>query len=218
MCLSIALQACLPILHLGLTWYRGWVGIVVHLDEFIVQRNFEDEDGVVHEYQEIASGEAWNGGPVLISWKDAQMTEDSYNVVIHEFVHKIDMLNGDADGIPPLHADMSRETWETCLLAAYDDFCQRLSISEVQGTDTMIDPYAAEHPGEFLQSFPKCFLLPLKPFILNTPTCSINSAFFIAQIPSEIFHHAQPTQGLMHNRYSISMEVDYGKAANDPRC
>ncbi|MCP5268606.1 MAG: zinc-dependent peptidase [Zoogloeaceae bacterium] len=157
MCLSIALQACLPILHLGLTWYRGWVGIVVHLDEFIVQRNFEDEDGVVHEYQEIASGEAWNGGPVLISWKDAQMTEDSYNVVIHEFVHKIDMLNGDADGIPPLHADMSRETWETCLLAAYDDFCQRLSISEVQGTDTMIDPYAADHPGEFFAVISEMF-------------------------------------------------------------
>jgi Mlc titration factor MtfA (ptsG expression regulator) len=101
-CVSIAAQGCLPILNLGLDYYRGWVGVIVYADEFIIPRSVEDEFGVVHEYQELASGEAWDGGPLLISWRDAQMAGTGYNVVIHEFAHKLDMLNGDANGIPPL--------------------------------------------------------------------------------------------------------------------
>lgn len=58
---------------------------------------------MVHEYEDIASGEAWEGGPVLISWHDAQMVnDDGYNVVIHEFAHKLDMLNGRLMALPPL--------------------------------------------------------------------------------------------------------------------
>jgi Mlc titration factor MtfA (ptsG expression regulator) len=72
-CVSIAAQGCLPILELGLDYYRGWVGVIVYPDEFIIPRSVEDEFGVVHEYQEVASGEAWEGGPLLISWRDAQM-------------------------------------------------------------------------------------------------------------------------------------------------
>ena len=51
-----------------------------------------------------ASGESWLGGPVILSWEDAAAAEPDagYNVVIHEFAHKLDMLNGDANGFPPL--------------------------------------------------------------------------------------------------------------------
>jgi Mlc titration factor MtfA (ptsG expression regulator) len=104
---------------------------------------------VVHEYDDVASGEAWAGGPLLISWRDAQMAGDGYNVVIHEFAHKLDMLNGAADGIPPLPDRLSHQHWETTLLAAYDDFCALLDEAEARGQDTWLDPYAAENPGEF---------------------------------------------------------------------
>lgn len=149
MCASIAVQGCLPILNLGLDWYQGWVGIVVYPDEFVIPRSVQDDDGIVHEYDEVASGEAWGGGPLLISWQDAQMAGDGYNVVIHEFAHKLDMQNGEADGIPPLHADMSRDAWEQALLDAYDDFVLRVDEAETLGEETEIDAYAAEHPGEF---------------------------------------------------------------------
>ena len=102
LCVSIATQACLPILNLGLENYRDWVGIVVYPDEFVIPRVIEDDFGVVHEFDDVASGEAWDGGPVLISWRDAQMAGEGYNVVIHEFAHKLDMLNGEANGVPPL--------------------------------------------------------------------------------------------------------------------
>src|SRR5215510_14201090 len=68
---SIAAQACLPILELGLDWYRGWSGIVVHPGDFRVRRSEMDEDGVVHEWDDELAGEAMPGGPVVISWDAA---------------------------------------------------------------------------------------------------------------------------------------------------
>ena len=47
-CVSIAAQGCLPILNLGLEYYRDWVGVVVYPDEFVIPRTVEDEFGVVH--------------------------------------------------------------------------------------------------------------------------------------------------------------------------
>ena len=148
-CTSIAAQGCLPILELGLTAYQDWIGIVVYPDEFVVARRLEDENGIVHEFEDVLSGEAWLGGPLLVSWHDVQMAADpdnpGYNVVIHEFAHKLDMLNGEADGLPVLHSGISIEEWESIFFDAYDDFCQRVD----SGEDTAIDPYAADDPAEF---------------------------------------------------------------------
>ena len=161
-CLSIAVQGCLPIMNLGLDWYRGWHGIVVYPDEFLIPRDIIDDDGVVHHFDEIAAGEAWSGGPLIISWSDAQMTQGEYNVVIHEFAHKIDMLNGNADGCPPLQKNQSNATWQRVWRSAYQDFCQRLDSAPIivmedengeefdePEFDSALDPYAAEAPGEF---------------------------------------------------------------------
>ena len=144
-CVAIAAQGCLPILELGLAAYRGWVGIVVYPDEFVVARRIEDEDGIVHEFDDVLSGEAWEGGPLIISWHDAQMAGSGYNVVIHEFAHKLDMLNGEADGIPALHSGMTSEAWDDVFIPAYEDFCRRVD----NGEETDIDPYASDAPAEF---------------------------------------------------------------------
>ena len=143
--LTIALQACLPILHLGLDWYAGWVGIVVYPGDFVIPRRMIDEDGVVHEYDDEVMGEAWYGGPVLISWFDQAEDAEGINVVIHEFAHKLDMKSGDADGLPPLHAGMSRRRWIDVMSAAFGDFRRRVDAGE----DTPLDPYGAEMPNEF---------------------------------------------------------------------
>ena len=66
---NIAVQACLPILNLGLEWYRGWSSIVVYPGEFLVPRSIADEDGVVHEYVEPITGEAWEGAPCFCRGK-----------------------------------------------------------------------------------------------------------------------------------------------------
>jgi hypothetical protein len=143
--LTIALQACLPILHLGLDWYAGWVGIVVYPGDFVIPRRMMDEDGVIHEFDDDVMGEAWYGGPVLISWFEDPEDSHGINVVIHEFAHKLDMKSGDADGLPPLHAGMSRQRWIEVMSKAFEDFRQRVD----GGEETALDPYAAELPAEF---------------------------------------------------------------------
>jgi Mlc titration factor MtfA (ptsG expression regulator) len=143
--LTIGLQACLPILHLGLDWYAGWVGIVVYPGDFLIPRQMIDADGVVHEFDDEVMGEAWYGGPVLISWFEQPEDADGINVVIHEFAHKLDMKSGDADGMPPLHAGMSRRRWIEVMSQAFNDFQQRVD----SGEETPLDPYGAEMPTEF---------------------------------------------------------------------
>jgi Mlc titration factor MtfA (ptsG expression regulator) len=190
MCVSIAVQGCLPILNLGLESYRDWIGIIVYPDEFIIPRIVEDEFGVVHEYDDVASGEAWEGGPLLISWHDAQMAGAGYNVVIHEFAHKLDMLNGEADGIPPLPPGLSRQEWEAALMAAYEDFCQRLDATENYGEEheqaSVIDPYAAENPAEFFAVLSETFFETPEIFRQSYP---VLYALFVR------FYQQEPTAG-----------------------
>ena len=151
--LSIALQACLPVLNLGLDSYRGWVGVIVYPGDFVIPRQTMDEAGVVHEYDDEVAGEAWEGGPVLLSWFDKAEEADGMNVVIHEFAHKLDMLNGMPDGLPPLHEGMSRQAWLDAFEPAYRDFCERVD----DGEDTLLDPYATQHPAEFFAVMSEAF-------------------------------------------------------------
>jgi Mlc titration factor MtfA (ptsG expression regulator) len=161
--LAIALQACLPVLNLGLDVYDGWIGIVVHPGEFRVHREEIDDAGVVHEWEDELAGESWPGGPVVLSWADVRRGEAGYNVVVHEFAHKIDMLNGDADGFPFAHQGMDAQTWRSVLEKSYERFCAAVDrgarssagrgndfapLNE-KGEELPFDPYAAEHPAEF---------------------------------------------------------------------
>lgn len=145
--MAIAAQACILILNLDSACYRGWSEVIVYPGQFVAQYEYMDENGVVHHVREPMTGESWLRGPVILSWEDAQAAgrHAGYNVVIHEFAHKLDMLNGDANGFPPLHAGMSREAWSLAFSAAYEDFCRRVDHGERTG----IDPYAANDPAEF---------------------------------------------------------------------
>lgn len=145
MMLTIALQACLPIVNIGLDAYRGWVGIIVYPGDILVPRRVLDDDGVVHEFADSLLGEAWSNGPVLLAWQGGPEASDGVNVVIHEFAHKLDMANGEADGFPRLHAGMSRQTWSNAFSQAYEHLCNQIDAGE----DTVLDPYAAEHPAEY---------------------------------------------------------------------
>lgn len=159
MAVAIAAQACLPVLRLGLSAFDSFVGIVVHPDEVQVTREFVDDDGVVHEYDEVLAGEAMEGGPVMLSWRDVSQAGESaqwgYNVVVHEFAHVLDMGDGVADGIPPLASATERKRWQAVLMAEYETFCERVDA----GDDTALDPYGAESPEEFFAVASEAFFV-----------------------------------------------------------
>lgn len=162
MALAIAAQACLPVLHLGLQWYADFRGIVVHPGAMLARREVQDEMGLVHHYTEELSGEAMEGGPVTLSWADADAPspETGYCVVIHEFVHKLDMRDGRADGCPPLPSRSLHKRWSALMQAAFDDFSDRLAQAERFGGPTpWLDPYAATSPAEFFAVSAEAFFV-----------------------------------------------------------
>ena len=153
--LAIALQACLLTLNLGEDSYKGWNEIILYPDEFLRPREEVDEAGVVHHSRDILAGESWHGGPLVLSVADVETSgqADGVNVVLHEFAHKLDMLNGDANGFPPLHRGMDAAAWARDFGAAYEDLCARVDA----GRDTAIDPYASTEPAEFFAVLTEVF-------------------------------------------------------------
>jgi len=152
----IALLACQPVLELGLDCYEAFSSVIVYPEAFLVRdREHVDEDGVVHRGDEVLTGEAWEQGPVILSWQDVQESGRGagYNVVAHEFAHKLDMLDGAANGLPPLAGGMAVAAWEAAFDAAYDDLAGRLD----RGEDPWIDPYAVQDPAEFFAVMTELF-------------------------------------------------------------
>lgn len=154
MAVAIAAQACLPVLQLGLHWYDDFTGIVVHPGAMLARREVTDAAGVVHRYREALLGEAMQGGPVTLSWQDVaasgELAERGHNVVIHEFIHKIDMHGGAADGCPPLPSRRARAHWHAVMQPAYDRFCEQIAMTNRFGaTPPWLDGYAAAAPAEF---------------------------------------------------------------------
>jgi Mlc titration factor MtfA (ptsG expression regulator) len=179
---TVAAQACLPILKLGIEWYRGWSGIVVYPSEYVAQRRIQDEDGLVHEFEETAAGETWDAGPVVVSWsQDASEPvagEAPFNVVIHEFAHKLDLLSGQADGLPPLdrrlHAGLDPHQWRRVLDDAYQRFCAAVDLVELELPGDVdpessdagpyyahlpLDAYAAQDEAEFFAVSSEAFFV-----------------------------------------------------------
>jgi len=144
----IAAQACLEILTFDLSAFDGWSEIIIYPDAFRVKRETQNESGVVSTESRVLSGEAWQKGPLIFSWKDIErdsfQKREGHHVVLHEFAHKLDMLNGRANGMPPLHPDMTVTEWTDSLSTAYEKLCKR-----VERHHARIDAYAATNPAEF---------------------------------------------------------------------
>lgn len=149
--LALAGQACL----LTLGWRDdehleafGNVHEVLILPDAFRRRVEEmDEFGVVHEYDDERAGETSHQGPVVVAFPDLMESGDfsGFNVLIHEFAHKLDLGNSlDVDGFPPLPGDIDPREWHRVFMAVWDDLQARLA----RGEATPIDDYAATHPGE----------------------------------------------------------------------
>jgi MtfA peptidase len=180
----IAVQACVLVLELDLDYYDGFENVIVYPGEFVPGWEWEDEAGVVHRNDGALAGEAMPGGPVVLSWPDVEACADweatGMNLVIHEFAHKIDMRNGEANGCPPLPPTMSAETWSKTLTAAFAHFQLRVD----HGEDPDIDSYAAESPAEFFAVLSEVFFV--DPLLLRDEYRDVYAQFaaFYGQDPA----------------------------------
>ena len=214
MAVDIAAQACLLLLHWGtpaqaLRWYGDFVGIVVYPGDVRVRRHSVDEAGVAHFYDEVILGEAMEGGPVVLSWAAVQTSLQppseegaeaglASNVVIHEFAHKIDMRNGDAEGCPPLppgfmgttSARAAREAWRRAWSAAYEHFQDQVTLAQRFGAPSpWLDSYGAEAPEEFFAVACEAFFVDRPRFAQEFPELALQlQALFEPGLAPELSH------------------------------
>jgi Mlc titration factor MtfA (ptsG expression regulator) len=150
---TIAAQACLLVLELPHRLYEDVESILVYPSTVLRP---EPRPGVfVRSGAVVASGpiallgEAHSHGPVVLAWDrvlyDGKRPRDGHNLVYHEFAHKLDMLDGHADGTPPLATRAQRQRWH--------DVCERVFLDlrarAERGEPTFIDEYGAVNEAEF---------------------------------------------------------------------
>ena len=144
----LAALCCLPLLEFGAQGLHGWSQLIVYPGAFRVNRSHVDAAGVAHEWQDELIGEAWDAGPVVLSWADVESDcaapNEGYCVAAHEIAHKLDLLDGVLDGTPPLPRAWQRE-WARDFQQAFDALVARVERGDPGG----IDAYAAEAPEEF---------------------------------------------------------------------
>jgi hypothetical protein len=185
---AVAVQACLPILHLGLDYYRELRTVVLYPGAFVADREFEDEIGVVHEGVEELDGESMEGGPMALSWDEVDPAREdaSTNVVVHECAHKLDELTGAPNGLPPLHRGMSVETWAAAFTHAYAHFGAAVEALEAAGSDAplVVDDYAATDPAEFFAVMSEAFFASPADVAREYPEVYAQLALFYRQHPA----------------------------------
>ncbi len=149
--LALAAQACL--LTLGwsdeehLEAFANVHEVLTLPDAFRRQVEEMDEFGVMHEYEDERAGETSHQGPVVVAFPDLMESGDftGFNVLIHEFAHKLDLGNSlDVDGFPPLPREIDPREWHRVFMGVWEDLQAHLE----RGEETPIDDYAATHPGE----------------------------------------------------------------------
>lgn len=106
-------------------------------------------DGVVVESESWNEGEAWQDGKVVLAWDGAyqggRRDDDGRNLVVHEFAHQFDRVDGAIDGLPPLLDPAGRARWRAL---AESEF-RRLGGAIERGEPTVLDAYGATDPAEF---------------------------------------------------------------------
>ena len=186
MAVAVAAQACLLILKLGLDYYDGWIEVILYPCAFKVPRDETDDNGLVSNQEHVLSGESWLRGPVILAWDtavaDVQSCHSGHNVVVHEFAHKLDMLNGRANGMPPLHTGMERETWTQAFTEAFNGLRQQLTHHQA-----VINAYAATSPAEF---FAVC-----SEYFFTAPT-TLKHQFPAVYEQLELFYRQDPAKRL----------------------
>ncbi|MDX1509419.1 MAG: zinc-dependent peptidase [Woeseiaceae bacterium] len=145
---TIAGTACILLLNREPHYFPGFTSILVYPDTYEVNEISYDGEVEVHE-RETRAGESWHRGPVVLSWGDvvrsATESSDGFNVVLHEFAHKLDEQADGVDGMPELTEDGHFDDWVRVLTQEYEALRSRADDEP----DDVLDDYALTSPPEF---------------------------------------------------------------------
>ncbi len=145
---TVAGLASVLLLNRPTTYYSGFSSVMMYPDAYIATE--VSFDGTVEVSREVTrAGESWHRGPVILSWKDvlrgAANVGDGYNVVLHEFAHKLDEENNGTNGLPVLHEQGQYGEWAEVLGREYESLESRAA----RGKNSVLHEYGLTSPPEF---------------------------------------------------------------------
>ena len=148
----ISAEACMLLLGLPHDLYKYFHTICIYPSTVVVpperQSIFSTSPLVVRSEVAI-SGQAFKRGPVILVWdavkKGARHPEIGHNVVYHEFAHILDMLDGHANGVPPLHDMQDYAAWFRVCTREFNSLIEKSK----KGNPTFLDSYGATNEAEF---------------------------------------------------------------------
>jgi len=145
---TVAAQACLLLLHTPSRRFPTLRTVLVYPGSFVAPSRTRT-GGIHSETEEVLLGESWRRGEVVLSWRSvaggAANPDDGENVVLHEFAHQLDQVDGEADGIPEMRSFGAYRAWAEVLAHRFAAF-QRATERGERGT---MDPYGATNRAEF---------------------------------------------------------------------
>lgn len=137
----VAAQACLLWGNQRGAPYPALRAILMYPDAYRVK----DEFGM----ESVRLGESWSRGTVVLAWKSVVggglNDEDGHNLVIHEFAHQLDTVNGPADGFPELPANADFDSWPKVFGREFELLCRDVN----SGRKTVMDSYGTTNEAEF---------------------------------------------------------------------
>jgi Mlc titration factor MtfA (ptsG expression regulator) len=145
---TIAGAACLLLLGFRDDYCFDGVRTILVSPTGFKERQSDDDWELGGQHPTYAIGQAWQGGPIILSWRDVRyecrQPGAGHNVVVHEFAHHVDSLDGEMGGTPPLTSASLRQNWQRVMAAEYERLREAVAI----GLPTALDEYGLANQAE----------------------------------------------------------------------
>ena len=157
--MKVAVAGQAALLAMGMEepyYFDGVQSIILYEGAYEHPARFQERVGVFVERVPVF-GEAWHRGPIVLSWREVlsggRDASGGTNVVLHEFAHYIDGLDGEVDGSPPLVGREEHQRWYRVTEAEYLRLVGQARRNEV----SLLDHYGASNRAEFFAVATECF-------------------------------------------------------------
>jgi len=185
---TISAEACLLLLNIPHNYYENVETIIVYPSDVVLPERklgFFETALEPLEAPGPVTGQAFEQGPLILVWNAVQEgirhPDSGYNVIYHEFAHKLDMQNGVADGMPMLRYRTGHRDWVKTCSREY----LRLLKNIRQGKQTFLDEYGATNEAEFFAVATEHFFSQPLPMIKDSPELYRVLCEFYGQDPAK---------------------------------
>jgi len=146
----IAFHACLLLLHIETRNCYDLLKTIILYDHPVMIDKVQNNGGIFSKEQFLISGQSAND-TVIIIWNEAK--HEIYhprhdNVILHEFAHEIDFMDGEIDGVPPMERSRYHE-WTSVIYEEFDTLNDIVRKNRDWGKYRLIGEYAATNEAEF---------------------------------------------------------------------